>query len=291
VLGFLLIDKPLGITSHDVVNRIRRGLGTRRVGHAGTLDPLATGLLVVAVGPATRFLQYLELEPKEYLAAARFGITTDSQDAEGTVVQEGPVPVDLASAIATHLLSFGGAIEQLPPMYSAVKKAGKALYAYARRGIEVEREPRTVYIDAYDLLEVSGAEARFRIVCSGGTYVRTLIHDLGVAIGCGAHMTGLIRTRAGRFHLSESVSLDRVGAGDLMSLADALVHLPSVRLPIAQVQMIREGRSVPGPEHAEGRYVALKTEDGAVFSMARWVGNRLQPECVISSEALEIGPL
>lgn len=291
MLGFLLIDKPQGITSHDVVNRIRRDCRTRRVGHAGTLDPLATGLLIVAVGPATRFLQYLELEPKEYTAVAEFGASTDTQDAEGTVVEERPVPADLAEAIATHLPPFVGAIEQLPPMYSAVKKAGKALYAYARQGIEVEREPRTVYIDAYEALETSGPEARFRIVCSGGTYVRTLIHDLGEAIGCGAHMTALARTRAGRFHLGQAVSLDRVGVGDLMPLADALAHLPSVQLPYPQVQMIREGRSLPAPDHAQGRYVALKTEEGAVFSMARLVGNRLQPECVISSEALEIGPL
>lgn len=289
MLGFLLIDKPKGITSHDVVNRIRRQFGTRRVGHAGTLDPLATGLLVVAIGPATRFLQYLELEPKAYEAIARFGESTDTQDAEGEIIRTRPLPVSLSEVLPAHLPRFIGTIEQLPPMYSAVKKAGKALYAYARQGVDVEREPRTVYIDAYELTSADRETASFSIVCSGGTYVRTLIHDLGEALGCGAHLAGLVRTRAGRFHLDDAVSLDAVTRNDLLCLSSALAHLPSVTLPLAQVQMIREGRTLPALGNVEGRHIVLKTEEGAVFSMARLVGNRLQPECVISSEALEIG--
>ena len=162
MLGILVIDKPPGMTSHDVVDRVRRRLGTRRVGHAGSLDPMATGVLVVAVGPATRFLQYLPLEPKEYEATIAFGTETDTQDAEGSVLATAPVPSDLDRRVEELLPEFLGPIEQLPPMFSAVKRAGKPLYAYARKGEEVDRTPRTVYVDVFEPL----GDGRYRIVCS-----------------------------------------------------------------------------------------------------------------------------
>lgn len=292
MLGILLIDKPQGITSHDVVNAVRRRLHTRRVGHAGSLDPLATGSLVVAVGPATRFLQYLPLEPKEYVAEVRFGVETNTQDAEGEVVAERPVPGDLVLLVKAAIPAFIGPVEQIPPMFSAVKKAGKPLYAYARKGEEVDRAARTVYIEAFEFLEViDESTIRFRIVCSGGTYVRTLAHDLGASVGCGAHLTALRRTRVGRFRLEDAITLDEAEASKVIALADAVLPMPIIVLDDARTREIREGRSVPGAVEGSHRLVALADSMGRVFSVARVTGNRLQPECVIPAEAIGSGAL
>lgn len=284
MLGILLIDKPLGITSHDVVNTVRRRFETRRVGHAGTLDPLGTGLLVVAVGPATRFLQYLPLEPKEYDAYVTFGRATNTQDAEGEIVSEAPVPEELEQRLVEVLPSFVGAIQQLPPMFSAVKKAGKPLYVYARKGEEVERATREVYIEAIDLLEVVGEVAHLRVVCSGGTYIRTLAHDVGEAVGCGAFLSSLNRTGVGRFKLEEAVKLDDAGPEHLVPLREALDPMPVIELDSHRVAHVREGRQVGiRPSPAEPR-VAVATPDGDVFGIAKVFGPLLQPEVVIPSE-------
>lgn len=281
MLGILLIDKPAGITSHDVVNRVRRRFNTRRVGHSGTLDPMATGLLVVAVGPATRFLQYLPLEPKEYVGTFAFGRTTETFDAEGATVTESDIPGDLREQIEANLPAFRGLIQQVTPIYSAVKLNGKALYTYARKGEEVEREPRTVHISEFVLLECDGIHAEFRIRCSGGTYVRTLGHDLGQAIGCGAHMTRLTRTEVGRFKLDQALDLDGVMTTDLIPLREALIPAPMIELDERQVQSIREGRTVMVVDPPDGPFVALLTPEGNVFSIARVIGSVVQPDCVI----------
>jgi tRNA pseudouridine55 synthase len=286
VLGVLVVDKPLGLTSHDAVNAVRRKLGTRRVGHAGSLDPIGTGVLVVAVGPATRFLQYLPLEPKEYDALFRFGVETDTQDAEGEVVSEQAAPDDLGARIEQVLPRFLGAIDQVPPMYSAVKKDGRALYKYAREGIEVDRQPREVYIHAFEPVQIGQAEARFRIVCSGGTYVRTLAHDLGGAVGCGAHVAELRRTAVGKFGLDAATPLEQVAATDLLDLRQALSPMPTVQLPAPSVTMVREGRAIPAAPGSQGELVALLDESGRAFSVARRWGPKLQPECVIPAEAM-----
>lgn len=287
MLGILVIDKPSGLTSHDVVDRVRRKLGTRRVGHAGSLDPMATGVLVVAVGPATRFLQYLPLEPKEYEAEIAFGTETNTQDAEGEVTSRSEPPSDLESRLVTAIPRFLGPIEQIPPMFSAVKKAGKPLYAYARRGEEVERSPRTVYIDAFEPIGRGSQGPRFRIVCSGGTYVRTLAHDLGRVIGCGAHLTALRRTFAGRFGLDRAISLDQVEPRALIPLAKALEPMSILDLDPGEIEAIREGRSIA--RSVVGDLVALADGSGEVFSVARVQGNRLLPQCVIPSEAMDRG--
>jgi len=286
MLGVLLIDKPLGCTSHDVVNDIRRRFHTKRVGHAGTLDPLATGLLVVAVGPATRFLQYLPLEPKEYVAEISFGKTTATFDAEGETLTEGAVPEDLPGAIHEVLPSFLGLIQQMPPMYSAVKVGGKALYRYAREGTEVAREPRSVHIGAFEIEPMDATRVRARIVCSGGTYIRTLAHDLGQAVGCGAYLTGLLRTRVGRFMLDGASSLDAQSPDKLMPLEEALKPMPMIELTPAQTANVREGRQIGVPELIDAQLVALVEPGHGVFSVARVHGNLLQPECVIPSEAM-----
>lgn len=289
MFGVLLVDKPQGLSSHDVVNRVRRKFGTRRVGHAGTLDPLATGLLVVAVGPATRFLQYMPLEPKEYVADISFGIETDSYDADGNVVAEHPVPENLAEAYEEAKRGFLGLIQQVPPMFSAIKKNGKPLYLAARQGIEVEREARNVHIGLMELIAVEGNVYRVRIVCSGGTYIRSLAHDLGRAIGCGAHLTALRRTGVGKFRVEEAAGLEEAEAAHIKPLREALPPMPLVALDSAQTAHIREGRAIIHPVDGEPRLVALLDADGHVFSVARVQGNVLHPECVIPSEAPHVG--
>ena len=286
MLGILLIDKPIGITSHDVVSRMRKRFDTRRIGHAGTLDPLATGLLVVAVGPATRFLQYLHLEPKEYVTTFRFGIETSTFDAEGEVVSERQIPEDLVQRINEELPQFREEIKQLPPMYSAVKRAGRPLYSYARKGETVERQLREVYIEEYELLNTDESEATFRIVCSGGTYVRTLAHDLGQAVGCGAHVSSLCRTQVGRFHIDQAVEIDDAGPQDLIPLAEALEPMPVVSLNAGQFRLVQNGHFVKVAEPPTAPLAALADEDGNVVSVARVQHNELHPECVIPMEAL-----
>lgn len=285
MLGILLIDKPIGPTSHDVVAELRRRLKTRRVGHAGTLDPLATGLLVVAVGPATRFLQYLALEPKQYEAEITFGEATTTYDREGEATTQGPVPADLAGAIADVLPRFHGLIEQVPPMFSAVKVAGEPLYRYARRGEDTARPPRIVHIDRFEIQSVAGPILRAQVVCSGGTYIRTLADDLGRVLGCGAHLSGLRRVRVGRFDIGQSVPLADATQHHLMALGDALLPMPMISLDPGQAASIREGRRIGIGEPPETPFVALIEPSHGVFSVARVQGNFLQPECVIPKEA------
>jgi tRNA pseudouridine55 synthase len=286
MLGVFLVDKPLGCTSHDVVNDIRRRFHTKRVGHAGTLDPLATGLLVVAVGPATRFLQYLPLEPKEYVAEITFGEATTTYDKEGEIVAQSAVPSDLLDAVNRVLPSFLGLIQQIPPMFSAVKVGGKALYKYARAGDEVTRESRNVHIGAFEIEQIDERRMKARIVCSGGTYIRTLAHDLGQAVGCGAHLSGLLRSRVGRFDLEQALPLDRLSREGLMPLEEALKPMPMLELTPPQVANVREGRQIGVPDILDAQLVALVEQGHGVFSVARVHGNLLQPECVIPSEAM-----
>jgi tRNA pseudouridine55 synthase len=286
VLGVLLIDKPEGITSHDVVHQVRKRLGTRRVGHAGTLDPIATGLLVLAVGPATRFLQYLPLEPKEYVGTFRFGEETNTYDSEGAVVATLDVPNDLEGRIQACLPSFRGAVDQLPPVYSAVKVAGRPMYDYARKGEEVARQTRRVFVDQFELLGVHGSDADFRIVCSGGTYVRTLAHDLGQSVGCGAHVVALERTQVGKFRIEDSLLLEDVTPSALIPLDQALPPMPLLRLNWGQVARVRTGQFVRIQEAPPESHVGLVDPDGRVLSVARVEGNVLHPECVLPEEAV-----
>jgi len=216
--GVLVCDKPAGMTSHDVVARVRRLAGQRRVGHGGTLDPPATGVLVVALGRATRLLPYLPMEPKRYLAVIAFGAETDTLDAAGTVVAEADAAEVDGPALERALAGFLGVQEQVPPMVSAVKVGGERLYAKARRGETVERKPREVTIHALELRELADGErpvATVVVTCSGGTYVRALAADLGRALGTLAHLASLRRTAAGSFGEADAHPLD-----ELQALAD-----------------------------------------------------------------------
>lgn len=282
MLGVLLIDKPKGPTSHDVVNAVRREFGIRRVGHAGTLDPMATGLLVVAVGPATRFLQYLQLEPKVYAGEATFGVETTTQDAEGQVVAESPLPEDLDARIAQHVPALQGEIVQIPPAFSSVKLAGRPLYDYARKGQDVQRAPRRVYVQALDFGAVAVGRATFETTCSGGTYVRTLVHDLGRMVSCGAHLSALRRTRAGRFAVDQASELDAISTDALIPLRQALDPMPEEHLTEVEAQWVGVGRRIP--IKGEAAFAMLLDPEGRVVGIGRRIGNERQPECVLPRE-------
>ncbi|MFP4344093.1 MAG: tRNA pseudouridine(55) synthase TruB [Anaerolineales bacterium] len=248
--GLLNVAKAAGMSSHDVVNVVRRLAHTRRVGHTGTLDPLATGVLVLLVGPATRLARFFSGAVKSYRAVARLGETTTTYDAEGEVVERCPVTVTRGEVVAV-LEELRGDQLQIPPMYSAVKVRGEILYKLARQGKEVERPPRPVTVYDVALLDWSPPELTFEVTVSAGTYVRTLAHDLGQRLGCGAHLRSLTRLAAGQFRLEQSYTLDELRVlADAGRLEEALLpaaealELPAVRLTEAQVQAVRHGQQI-----------------------------------------------
>jgi tRNA pseudouridine55 synthase len=204
--GLLILNKPGGLTSHDVVNRVRRATRIKQVGHAGTLDPMATGVLVVCVGQATRISEYLMGHDKTYRATMRLGIETDTYDADGEVVGTHVVQVNRV-AIEPALTSFVGDIQQIPPMYSALKRDGQKLYDLARQGIEIEREARAVTVYSIDLLDYQAPDVTIEVHCSAGTYIRSIAHDLGALLGTGAHLTALTRTASGPFTAQQAIDL------------------------------------------------------------------------------------
>jgi tRNA pseudouridine55 synthase len=225
--GFLLVDKPPGPTSHDVVDRIRRCFRLGRVGHGGTLDPFATGLLVVLIGrKATRLSRTITDADKAYEGTARLGVRTDTMDVEGQVLAERPVEGVTREQVEAAMAAWVGEGEQVPPMYSAVKREGVPMYERARRGESVEREPRPVRIDAFDLVSFDPPDVTFRLVCSKGTYVRTLWDDVGEALGCGAYLHALRRTRIGTLQLDDAWPLDAILELDVERLAGLCRALP-----------------------------------------------------------------
>lgn len=260
VSGVLVVDKPIGMTSHDVVQIIRRGTGIRRAGHTGTLDPRASGVLVVLIGPAVRLSEYVSASDKRYQATIRLGSSTDTYDAEGVVTSSGSVENITEEQFVDTLQNFVGEIEQVPPPYSAVKVQGRKAYEMAREGEEVELEPRKIQVYSLDLLEWASPEAVVDVFCSSGTYVRSLANDLGTALGCGAHLVGLRRTKSGRFTLRDAVPLRRLQesftAGNwykyLIPAAEALGDWPSVELNADQVELVRHGHRVPADPGSEG---------------------------------------
>ena len=212
--GILIIDKPGDWTSHDVVAKLRGLLHERRIGHAGTLDPMATGVLPVFVGRATRAVEFAAEREKEYLATLRLGTVTDTQDITGTILSTQPITAT-REAVEEALAGFRGDIQQVPPMYSAIKREGKKLYELARRGQEVERPPRPITIHELELLDQSSpTDFTLRVLCSKGTYVRTLCHDIGQALGCGGTLAALRRTRSAGFSLNEAVTLEQVAQAE-----------------------------------------------------------------------------
>jgi len=226
--GVLLVDKARGMTSHDVVALVRRRLEFKKVGHCGTLDPLATGLLIVVLGRGTKIQDLLMCEDKEYVGTMRLGIMTASQDADGEITETRPVPELTAEQVETAFARYDGDFYQMPPMVSAIKKDGVALYKLARQGKTVEREPRFVHIFAHEIQGIRLPEIDFRVVCSKGFYVRTYAHDIGMDLGCGAHLQQLRRTKSGRFNLDRSITVDELAAGSGESIRSKILTLPEV---------------------------------------------------------------
>ncbi|HWL51238.1 MAG TPA: tRNA pseudouridine(55) synthase TruB [Chthoniobacteraceae bacterium] len=226
--GVLLIDKAPGMTSHDVVAMVRRKLNTKKVGHCGTLDPLATGLLLVVIGKGTKIQDLLMSEDKEYIGTMTFGVTTDSQDADGEVLETKPVPELTPERLKAAFAKFDGDFYQMPPMVSAIKKDGVPLYKLARQGKTVEREPRFVHVFAHEIRSITPPDVEFRVVCSKGFYVRTYAFDIGNEIGCGAHLKGLRRTKSGRFTLERAVTIDELREAPVADIRSKILSLPEV---------------------------------------------------------------
>lgn len=210
IFGFLNIYKPKGMTSHDIISRLRKITKIKQIGHTGTLDPFAEGVLPVCIGKSTRLIEYLE-EDKEYLATIQFGLETDTYDLEGTILKTYDKKISKKD-LKNSLRSFEGEIEQVPPIYSAIKVDGKKLYEYARKGLEVEIKPRRVFISRIELIDFdeNAQNAKVLIACSKGTYIRSIAYDLGRTLECGAYLTGLVRTQSGQFNLKNSVALDEL---------------------------------------------------------------------------------
>ena len=287
VQGVLSIDKPGGMSSHDVVNRVRRAAGTRRVGHAGTLDPLATGVLLVCVGRATRLVEYLVGQPKWYEATVRLGQATNTYDADGEIVAKRPFSHLTSIQINEALAPFLGPIQQLPPMYSAIKKDGQPLYKLARKGIEVERKPRSVTIYGLELLDVALPDVRLRVHCSTGTYIRSLAHDLGEQLGCGGHITTLRRTAIGRFGIDTAVPLPDLTPDTftdyLMGMETAVSHFPRVEFTAEAAQKFFMGQFVTEPSaHADETLVRAYDYVGTFLGIVRrqqdsWKAHKMFP--------------
>ena len=247
--GILNIDKPSGMTSHDVVARVRRVAGLRRVGHTGTLDPLATGVLVVCLGRATRLVEYVVGRPKTYEAVVRLGQSTNTYDSDGEVTVERPLPETLSFELLEQALDrFRGDIAQVPPMYSAIKKNGQPLYKLARQGIEIERPPRQVTIYELSILAWEGEQLSLSITCSAGTYIRSIAHDLGELLGCGGHLTALRRTAVGLFTTENGVPLDDLTpenvARHLAPAEMAVDHMPRIDLDEVRMGDLQHGRPI-----------------------------------------------
>lgn len=249
--GFVVVDKPAGITSHDVVSRVRRIMGTRKVGHTGTLDPFATGVLPIAINEGTKAIPFLDEAVKCYEALMCLGVATDTLDMTGKVLLERDYTTVIREDVEVVISKFTGIINQIPPMYSAIKQGGQPLYKMARLGLEVERTPRSIKIHTIELLHFSPPFVKFRVVCSRGTYVRTLANDIGNELGCGAALKELRRTASGQFYLTSAVTIEdlqeSVGIGNTaefcISPFSSLAHLENIPLTEAGLLKVVHGRS------------------------------------------------
>ncbi|HAD05773.1 MAG TPA: tRNA pseudouridine(55) synthase TruB [Anaerolineaceae bacterium] len=273
ISGVLVVDKPVGYTSHDIVQIIRRGTGIRRAGHTGTLDPRASGVLVVLLGPAVRLSEYVSASDKRYQAVIQLGTTTDTYDADGQILTNSPVNITEEQFVAA-LQSFIGEIEQVPPPYSAVKVKGRKAYEMAREGEDIDLQPRKITVYSLELLEWAPPEAVIDVYCSSGTYIRSLANDLGKMLGCGAHLVGLRRTKSGRFTLRDAVPLRKLKEAFehgnwyqyVIPAAEALSDWPSVDLTPEQVDAVRHGHRIPG-QAGIGKMARGISEQGELIAL------------------------
>ena len=281
--GLLLVDKPAGVTSHDVVNAARRALGERRVGHAGTLDPFATGLLVLLAGRATRLVPHVSGDPKVYAATVRFGAETDTEDLLGAVVRQAEPPAEAAVRAAVGRLV--GALDQVPPAYSAKRVAGRRAYDLARAGEAVDLQPARVRVDAFEVVAWRAhdlVECDVRVTCGPGTYIRSLARDLGRLVGSAAHLSALRRERSGRFDVCDAVPLAALQAGHaaLHPPLAALPEHPVQRLDALDVRRVTGGIRVPAT--TDGDWAALlDAGTGALVALGQRAGDEWQPRVVL----------
>ena len=275
--GVINVNKPAGMTSHDVVSRLRRILNMKKIGHTGTLDPDATGVLPICIGKGTKLSDMLMSSEKQYRAELTLGISTDTQDSSGEVIQRREVKADEAE-IRRAVESFVGELEQIPPMYSAIKMDGKKLYELAREGKSVEREPRKITIFKIDIQNIDFEEKRIDMIvdCSKGTYIRTLCNDIGEALGCGGHMSALMRTRSGRFDIKDTFTLEEIEKGTadgdfsfVMSLEDVLAEYKKVILAERNAWRVRNGIKVSVAGCVEGEIYRIFDEQGAFLALAK----------------------
>ncbi len=282
--GVLVVDKAVGPTSHRVVATVRRELKLK-VGHTGTLDPLASGVLPLVLGRATRLARFFQSHDKEYVAEIRLGSTTDTYDREGTVLRERPVPPLTREEIRGFLDRFEGALKQLPPMYSAIKVGGRKLYELARRNEEQERPLRTVSIYRIDLLDNQADIWKLRVHCSTGTYIRSLAYDLGEAVGCGAHLENLKRTRSGIFHLERSTSMERLAQDwqrAFHPMEQLFPEMPQIELDLHRSNRVRHGGEIPAESGiAEGWCLLLHEEK--LIAVGKVQHDRVHPVIVLEA--------
>lgn len=291
VFGFFIVDKPVGPTSHNIVTLVRRGTGVRKVGHAGTLDPRASGVLILCLGPATRLSEYLSTSSKRYEAVVRFGTATQTYDAEGPVLRQTEA-VPTLEEIQAVLPEFRGEIEQVPPPFSAIKVRGKKAYELARAGQDVQLEPRTVTIHLLRILEYQPPDLLLDVECTAGTYIRSLAHDLGARVSTGAYLASLRRTRAGPFSLEDAVPLPKLEVGFLtnkwtrylISAVEALPDFPMVKVEGDNLEFIRFGRRIPAEPGSSGMARAIGP-DGELIAVLEIVeeGKKWHPRKVFLS--------
>jgi tRNA pseudouridine55 synthase len=280
VNGILLLDKPIGMTSNAALQVVKRLFGARKAGHTGSLDPLATGLLPICLGEATKVSAYLLDADKRYWVRIRLGVTTATGDADGDVLETRPVAAVDAARLEQVLAGLRGESDQVPPMYSALRHQGQRLYQLAREGIEVERAPRRITLHALDALAIEGDQIELAVHCSKGTYVRTLAEDIGAALGCGAHVIGLRRTGVGPYTEAGMLTLDALrdqaeaeGAQaldrHLLPIVSALAHWPQVRLSADAAYYLRQGQAVVVPRAPTSGWLCLFADDGAFIGVGQ----------------------
>jgi tRNA pseudouridine55 synthase len=288
ISGVLVVDKPVGLTSHEVVQIIRRGTNIRRAGHTGTLDPRASGVLVILIGPAVRLSEYVSASDKRYQAVIQLGTSTDTFDADGQILSKNLVNIS-EDEFEEALQTFVGEIEQVPPPYSAVKVKGRKAYEMARKGEDVDLAPRKITVYSLEMLEWAPPEVVIDVYCSSGTYIRSLANDLGKMLGCGAHLVGLRRTKSGRFTLRDAAPLRKLReafeAGNwyqyLIPAAEALSDWPAIELDTDQIDAIRHGHRIPA-ESGIGKMARGISEQGELIALMEYdpSTNEWQPKKV-----------
>ena len=279
--GTLIIDKPGGMTSHDVVKHMRRVLNTSRIGHLGTLDPMATGVLPLCIGKATRVGQFFATTPKEYTGEIRFGFATTTYDREGTPVDPEKPFLNTREELLSAMRQLTGSLDQTPPAYSAKRIGGVRSHDSARRGEIVENAPVRVEVSVFDLVEFTPPSIQFRVVCGGGTYIRSLAHDLGKHLGCGAHLTSLRRLHSGDFGIEKAVPLERAGISDITPLDELFPLWPAIVVSGLEELRVRKGNPIPAEDGAG--FVRILNKQGEFLAVAAVESGWARPRVVLTS--------